>query len=238
MVTYQKWLFPISIPEAKRLQEEMAGRVLLQDTFGKSLSTIAGMDVSNSRFDPAKMVYAAAVVVSFPTLSLEETATTKEKQPFPYVPGLLGFREAPALIRAYDQLSTRPDLIMVDGHGVSHPRGLGIASHLGVLLDIPTIGVAKSILVGSPQGPLPDAVGSQVPLVWKGKTIAMLLRTKKRCSPLIISAGHRITLETAINVVISCLKGYRLAEPTRQAHLAANACRLSSKAKIATPDTF
>lgn len=114
---------------------------------------------------------------------------------------------------------------MVDGHGISHPRRLGVASQIGILLDIPTIGVAKSILVGEPDGSLGEEAGSSVPLVWKGTLIGQVVRTKRRCQPLYISAGHKISLQTAINLVLSCVKNYRMPEPTRRAHLVANAHR-------------
>jgi deoxyribonuclease V len=220
-----RWLFPETTVDALAVQREMAERVLLRDAFEGLVTHIAGMDVSNTPFDPAQMIFASAVVLSFPLLAVVETATQAERQEFPYVPGLLGFREVPALVHAYRQLGRRPDVVMVDGHGVSHPRGLGVASHLGVLLDVPTIGVAKSILVGKAEDLLGEEAGSRVPLVWKGKEMGMLLRTKKRCNPLIISAGHKICLETACELVLNCLSGYRLPETTRQAHLAANICR-------------
>jgi len=222
-----KWLFPENFIEAQAVQKEMAEKVILKDVWKEPVRYIAGMDVSNTPFDPDQMVFGAVVVLSYPGLEVIETATQVDRQEFPYIPGLLGFREAPTLVRAYQQLSVLPDLILVDGHGVSHPRGLGIASHLGVLLDIPTIGVAKSLLVGKAEKVLPEEVGSQVSVFWKGKEIAKMIRTKKRCSPLIISAGHKMTLETAIQFVLNCLKGYRLPEPTRQAHLMANLCRKS-----------
>lgn len=215
----QKWLYCENVLEAKIAQKEMTEKVLLIDGINKPIKYIAGMDVSNMRFDPKQMIYGSVVVASFPSLDIVQTASQKKKQKFPYVPGLLGFREVPALIEAYSQLSLVPDVIMVGGHGVSHPRGLGVASHLGVLLDIPTIGVAKSILVGAPAAPLPEEADSMVPLHWKGEEIGMVLRTKKRCSPLFISAGHKITLQTAVQLVVSCLKKYRLPEPTRCAHL-------------------
>ena len=199
--------------------------MILQDDFHQPVRHVIGLDVSNNRFDPEQMVYAAAANLSYPSLILTETAHRAEKQTVPYIPGLLGFREVPILLNVYRQSSVKPDLVMVDGHGISHPRGLGIASHFGVLLDIPTIGVAKSILVGKPAAPLAEEVGSAVPLIWKHREIGILLRTKKRCSPLIISVGHKVSLPTAVEFTMSCLKGYRLPEPTRQAHLAANACR-------------
>jgi deoxyribonuclease V len=220
-----KWLFYETIEEAKAAQKEMATRVILEDDINRPIEHIGGVDVSNTPFDPAKMVFGAVVVCSYSSLSIVETSTQADEQKFPYIPGLLGFREVPTIIQAYKKLSLFPDLIMVDGHGVSHPRGLGVASHLGVLLDTPTIGVAKSILVGTPAASLPEEVGSMVPLLWKGREIAMVVRTKKRCSPLIVSVGHKISLKTATQLVIGCLKKYRLPEPTRYAHLAANKYR-------------
>lgn len=223
------WLSPTSIAEATQVQQEMAREVIFEDQFSHPPALIGGMDVSNNLFDPTQMIYASAVLLSYPSLEIQETASVTEKQEFPYIPGLLGFREAPALTRAFQCLSKRPDLIFVDGHGISHPRSLGIASHLGVLLDIPTIGVAKSILIGQTSGSLGEEVGSQVPLMWKNREIARLLRTKKRSNPLIISTGHKISLDSAVSLVQKCLRGYRLPEPTRQAHLAANAARISQK---------
>lgn len=219
------WLFPRSIEEAREAQREMAQKVCIEEPLQKPIGHIAGMDVSNNPFDPHRMIFGSVVVLSYPSLKLVEVATRADRQEFPYIPGLLGFREAPTLVQAYQQLSIKPDLIFVDGHGISHPRGLGVASHLGVLLDVPTIGVAKSILVGKPAGPLAEEVASQSSLQWKGKEIGRMLRTKRRCSALIISTGHQIALEPAIDLVLRCLKGYRLPEPTRHAHLAANLCR-------------
>jgi deoxyribonuclease V len=220
-----KWLFYKNIVEAQEAQKEMAKKVLLEDDINDPIKNIGGVDVSNTPFDPEQMIFGALTVFSYPSLSILQIATEATQQKVPYVPGLLGFREVPILIQLYNQLSVLPDVLMVDGHGVSHPRGLGVASHLGVLLDIPTIGVAKSILVGTPAAPLSEEVGSRVPLLWKGDEIGMMVRTKKRCSPLIISAGHKISLKTAVQLVMSCLKKYRLPEPTRYAHLAANKYR-------------
>lgn len=227
-----KWLFCETLEEAQAAQKEMGEKVLAEDVINKPINYIGGMDVSNTPFDPEERIFGAAIVLSYPFLSVVQTATQANRQTFPYIPGLLGFREVPTLIQAYQQLSLVPDITMVDGHGISHPRGLGVASHLGVLLDIPTIGVAKSILVGSPAGPLSEEIGSMVPLLWKGKEIAMMVRTKKRCSPLIISVGHKVSLPTATQLVLQCLTKYRLPEPTRCAHLAANKCRTDFRAKV------
>jgi deoxyribonuclease V len=218
------WLFPSSLEEATEVQKHLARQVVLKDLFDTP-NVIGGVDVSNNIRDPAQMIYAAVVALDMVDLKVLDHSFVKKQQLFPYVPGFLGFREAPALVDAFYGLQQKPQLLLVDGHGISHPRGLGIASHLGVLLDIPTIGVAKSILVGKPQGELGPTVGSQTPLLWKGKQIAALLRTKARSNPLIISTGHRVSLPTAIEIVLNCLRGYRLPEPTRQAHLAANLAR-------------
>lgn len=224
MCINKEWLFPSCAKKAVEYQRVLAEKVVMKDEL-PPLRYIGGMDVSNNLYDPKKMIYASAIVLDFPKLQLHEEAVTAQRQDFPYIPGLLGFREAPALIEAYDKLKQKPDILLVDGHGISHPRGLGIASHIGVLLDIPTIGVAKSFLVGEPAHPLSEEVGSSAPLIWKGQTLGMVVRTKVRSHPLIISVGHKISLETAIDVVQKCLRGYRLPLPTKQAHVSANICR-------------
>lgn len=216
----------LTIKEAIELQRKMAQQVIAEDCFRK-IKWIGGMDVSNNLFDPTQSIYAAAVVLSKKECEVIDECAVKEKQEFPYRTGLLAFREAPALVHAYENLKQKPDLIMVDGQGICHPRGLGIASHLGVLLDIPTIGVAKTILVGEPKGSLEDKIGSRVPLYYGGRIVGALLRTRPHARPLVISIGHKISLETAIKIVLDCLRGYRLPEPTRQAHLAANTLRKS-----------
>jgi deoxyribonuclease V len=221
-----EWLYPSSLEKAEHVQRELAKRTVLTDDFSFS-HLVGGMDVSNNLYDT--MIYASAVVLNTSSLQLAEETAIGQSQPFPYIPGFLVFREAPALVTAFKQLKKRPEIILVDGHGISHPRRLGIASHLGVLLDIPTIGVAKSVLVGHSAGLLGDAKGDTVPLVWKGEQIGMFLRSKVRCNPLIISTGHRISLQSAVEIVLQCLTRYRLPEPTRQAHLAANRCRRENK---------
>jgi len=218
------WLYPPSLKAAAQIQKELAERVIVKDQL-PAITTIGGMDVCNNLYDPKQMVYATVVVLDAQQLSLLETHNAALKQPFPYISGFLGFRETPALIKAIDHLPKLPDIILVDGHGISHPRGLGIASHIGVLLDRPTIGVAKSILVGKPEGELNPEAGSQVPLVWKDRQIATVLRTKNRCNPLIIAPGHRISHATAVELVLKYCRGYRLPEPTRFAHQMSNEYR-------------
>lgn len=218
------WLYPPSIKEATEIQRSIAKKIILEDNF-KEIKTIAGMDVSNNLYDPKQMIYAGIMVLDAKTLQPLETSEATLKQKFPYVPGFLGFREAPVLVEAYMQLKIKPALIMVDGHGVSHPRGLGIASHIGVLLDCPTIGVAKSILVGTLADKLGEEPGSETALIYQAKQIATVLRSKARSKPLIISPGHRISLPSAVKLVKQCLTKYRLPEPTRYAHKTANECR-------------
>lgn len=217
------WLNPKNLAEATEVQREMAAHVWVEDDLPE-VKHIGGADVSCNFRDPTKMIYAAVVALDS-QLAVCEKSTVAERQEFPYIPGFLAFREAPAIVEALKSLKKAPDLLMVDGHGICHPRGLGIASHLGVLCDIPTIGVGKKILIGEPAKPLGEKAGSRVPLIWKGKEVAMLLRTRTRVQPLIVSAGHRISLATAVEWVLHCLKGTRLPEPTQQAHLASNELR-------------
>jgi deoxyribonuclease V len=219
-------LFPQSIPEAAEIQRTLAKSVISADQYAAP-NIVAGVDVSNNLYDPAQMVYAGVVNLHYPGCTLFETAHAAAKQTLAYQPGFLGFREVPVILQAFEKLKNKPDLILVDGHGISHPRRFGIATHLGVLLDLPTIGVAKSILVGKPAAELGPNPGDAVPLVWHGETIGILFRSKKRANPLIISVGHRISLDSALQIVKSCLKTYRLPEPTRHAHLAANHARTS-----------
>lgn len=221
-----EWLHPPDAAAARRAQTALADRVVREDAFGE-VGLIGGVDVSNNRFDPEERVFAAVVALSFPGLRVVETAGAVARAAMPYVPGLLGFREIPALLAAWEKLRAKPDLLLVDGHGVAHPRRLGIAAHLGVVLDVPSVGVAKSVLVGAEDPSLPEEAGAETPLVWRGERIGTALRTKRRSNPLYVSIGHRVSLETAVAWVRRATGGYRLPEPTRQAHLAANALRVA-----------
>ena len=204
--------------EAADQQRALAGRVLVQNDFG-SIRWVAGVDVG---FEQAKTVSrAAAVILSFPEMQPVESARARRPVTFPYVPGLLAYRELPAVLDALAQIDHMPDLILVDGHGLAHPRRFGIASHLGVLLNCPTIGVAKTVLVGRAEMP-EDKVGAWTPLVDKSETIGAALRTRVGVSPIHVSIGNRIDLGAAIDFVLRCCKGYRLPEPTRFAHRAAS----------------
>jgi deoxyribonuclease V len=175
-----------------------------------------GIDISAN--DHTGIARAALVALAYPSLEVLERARHEEALRFPYIPGLLSFREVPSILAGFEKLQHMPDLLMVDGQGIAHPRRIGIASHLGVLLDLPSIGCAKSRLTGHLSGTLGEEAGSRVPLVAGRETICMALRTKVRSNPMFISLGHRISLETAVDYVLKCCRGYRLPEPTRQAH--------------------
>jgi deoxyribonuclease V len=175
---------------------------------------VAGVDVS-IRDDTAQ---AAVVVLSLPDLTVVDEAIHRCEVPFPYVPGLLSFRETPPVLPALEHLSVTPDVLMTDSHGRAHPRRFGFACHLGVLLDRPTLGVAKSILVGEPGGALDDEKGSRVPLVDDGETVGAVLRTRTDVNPVYVSVGHRLTLDDAVRLTLECSPRYKIPEPTRQAH--------------------
>jgi len=219
-----EWLYPPDLSVAARVQRELAARVIPAGP-DRPVRTVAGVDVSQFGRDPEGKIFAAVVVMDAETLETLEIGTALRVAPLPYVPGYLGFREVPALLAAFAQLSALPDLVLVDGHGIAHPRGLGIAAHLGVILDRPALGCAKSILVGRPEGELGEARGEHVPLVWKGRMLGTVLRTKRRVQPVYVSVGHRIGQEAAMDWVLRLATRYRLPEPTRRAHDAANEFR-------------
>jgi deoxyribonuclease V len=205
----------VSLDEATAIQHDLRGRVE-QTPLTREVRTIAGVDMS------AKDVARAAVVIlSYPELVTLEIARAEYPLVFPYVPGFLSFREAPSVLAAFDKLTHTPDLIMFDGQGIAHPRRLGIAAHLGVLLDIPSIGCAKSLFVGRPAAELGPNPGDWVELIDRKELIGAVVRTKKNVKPLYISVGHKIDLPGAIQWVLACCQGYRLPEPTRRAHNAA-----------------
>jgi len=179
---------------------------------------IAGVDVSVSR--ERGMATGAVVVLEYPGFELVETKVVHGEPGFPYVPGLLSFREAPLVLAACEALGTEPDLVLADGQGIAHPRRIGLASHLGLFLDTPTIGCAKSRLCGSHQTPGAEP-GNCAELVDEGEIIGMVLRTKARTKPVYVSVGHKIDLPMAVYWVLQCCRGYRLPEPIRLAHQAA-----------------
>lgn len=198
--------------EAIALQIELAQRVSRSNSLSLSeIETIAGIDASYK--DEG---FAVIVVMTFPALEVIEQATATRESVFPYVPGLLSFREAPVVLDAYAKLTRKPDLLLCDGQGIAHPRRLGLASHLGVYLDMPSVGCAKSRLTGRYEEPGPQ-MGDRSPLTSRNETIGMVVRSKPRTNPLFVSIGNKIDLPTAVDVVLACLRGYRLPEPTRLA---------------------
>lgn len=199
--------------EAKAIQQELAKKIVRSDRFS-AIKTIAGVDVGFE--EQGRITRAAVVVLSFPDLKLLEQTIARSPTRFPYVPGLLSFREVPGILTALEKLRIVPDLLMCDGQGIAHPRRLGIASHLGLLTDIPSIGVAKTLLLGH-HAQAPNEPGQWTPLYHEHEIIGAVLRTKKRVKPLYISLGHRIGLASALNYVNACLRRYRLPEPTRLA---------------------
>lgn len=206
--------WPDDVAGARAVQEALAARVVRRDTLGK-VRRVAGVDVGFE--DGGKTTRAAVIVLDFPGLEPLEQAIHRAPTRFPYVPGYLSFREVPAVLEALANLQRQPDLILCDGQGLAHPRRFGLACHLGVLTDIPTIGVAKSRLIGEHGVPAPEK-GSWVPLTDKGETIGAVLRTRDNVSPVYVSIGHRVSLATAIDYVLRCTPRYRLPETTRRAH--------------------
>lgn len=200
--------------QAIQLQKQLAFEVVAHDDFDKSIKTVAGIDLGyDARNDTSR---AAAVVLSFPELALLETAEALLPIQFPYVPGLLSFRETPVAVKALEKLKITPDLILCDGQGLAHPRRFGVACHIGLIADVPTVGVAKSLLVGKFEG-LGETRGSITPLVHRNEQVGVALRTKDKVQPVFVSVGHRIGLETATEIVLQCAPKYRLPETTRLA---------------------
>ena len=193
---------------------------------------IAGVDISAA--NAQGMATGAVVVLEYPELRLVETKVAQGRPNFPYVPGLLSFREAPLILAACEKLKVTPDLILVDGQGIAHPRRFGLASHLGLFLDRPTIGCAKSLLCGSYEAPGLEP-GSYTEVIDRGETIGAALRTKLGVKPVYVSIGHKVDLQTAIHWVMEFCRGYRLPEPARFAHLAAGG-KLRQEKSVAAPE--
>jgi deoxyribonuclease V len=211
--------------EARALQGELAKEV---DTSSPlpTWRSLAAADVSFDR--GGEVLFAAVVVVLAETFEVVERVGLASPARFPYVPGLLSFREAPALFEAFDRLKTRPDVVLCDGQGIAHPRRLGIASHLGLRLELPTVGCAKSRLCGHFDEPGPNR-GDRSPLIDKGQTIGAVLRTRARVAPLFVSPGHRCDQESAVALVLATTRKYRLPIPSRMAHEYVNEVRRASR---------
>ena len=213
--TLHSW--DLTAQEAKAQQTALRRLVSLEDGFG-DIQKIAGVDLS---LDTEKNEgHAIVVVLSYPDFHVLETRYATAPLRMPYIPGLLSFRESPVVLEAFAQIKMAPDLLMVDGQGQAHPRGFGIACHLGVLLDLPSIGVAKSRLYGRYDAAgLAEGAVTTVPLTDShGQVIGSVMRTKPRTNPLFVSPGHKVSVSSATRIIADCLRGYRLPEPTRQAH--------------------
>lgn len=206
-------LWPTSVEDAKIIQQQLRTQVITTDRL-ETVQLVAGVDLGF--LEEGTVSRAAVAVLSFPDLQLREKAIALRPTTFPYIPGFLSFREVPAVLDALEKLKTIPDLVLCDGQGLAHPRRFGLACHLGVLTDIPTIGVAKSRLIGD-SAELAVEKGSWQPLVDRGETIGAVLRTRSGVKPLYVSIGHRLSLPTAIDYVLRCTPKYRLPETTRLA---------------------
>ena len=200
--------------QAIQLQKQLAFEVVAEDQFDSPVKTVAGIDLGyDAKNDTSRAV---VVVLSFPALELIESAEAILPIQFPYVPRLLSFRETPVAIKALEKLTVAPDLILCDGQGLAHPRRFGIACHIGLITNIPTLGVAKSLLVGKFEN-LSETRGSRAPLIHRNEQVGVALRTKDKVQPIYVSVGHRISLETAADYVLQCAPKYRLPETTRLA---------------------
>jgi deoxyribonuclease V len=212
----------LSPAEAKALQLELAERVIAETTFDPSeVQTVAGVDVSIRK----GVARAAAVVLKLTDLKPVDCAVSEAPATFPYIPGLLTFREGPTVLRALERLTIWPDLLIFDGQGIAHPQRIGLAAHMGVILDHPSIGCAKSRLTGTHAEP-GNEVGDWEPLIDAGEVVGAVVRSRAGVKPLYVSIGHRVDLVTAIDLVLQCTRGYRLPETTRYAHRGAGGADL------------
>jgi deoxyribonuclease V len=215
----------VTYREAAALQEGLRAKLILTDDgLPDPIRIVAGADISYDR--GSDLFHAAVVLMRYPALTPIAEATFSARVSFPYIPGLLSFREGPPLLAAFEKLARTPDLVLFDGQGIAHPRGLGLASHLGLLLDVPSIGCAKSILVGT-HGEVGDEKGEWTDLLYRERRVGAALRTRERVRPVYISQGHRISLERSVAMALGCCRGYRIPEPVRQAHLAVNRLRVA-----------
>ncbi len=196
-------------------QKLAAERAVIRDDFAP-IKLIAGADQAFA----GDMMLSGIVVLNYPSLEIVERVFSIEQVIFPYIPTFLSFREGPAIMSAFEKLKNRPDILMVDGAGINHPRRAGIATHIGVALDVPTIGITKKLLCGS--GEEPVEVGEASPLLYEARKVGWLLKSIKRGRAIIVAPGHRVSLESSLSIVRSCLRGHKLPEPARLAHLYAN----------------
>lgn len=210
--------------EAINYQNDLRNRIQIRELH-KPIKTIAGADISFNK--NSELLYAGIVMFSYPDMQVIATSTAISHTSFPYISGLLAFREVPALFSAWNNLYTKPDVLVLDGQGIAHERRMGIATHFGLLTGVPTIGSAKSRLYGRHEEPA-DKIFAQSPMYDKGELIGIALRSKERCNPIYISPGHNISMQQSVDVIKNCIRGYRIPEPTRQAHLLVNKIRIEN----------
>ena len=217
----------VSVDEAIQIQETLKSRIVLKKTFSK-IKTVGGGDVSYSK--SGNLLFGAIVVLSFPHMQILDAATSDGKVPFSYIPTLLSFREGPILARTFQKLKIKPDIMIYDGQGIAHPRGMGLASHMGLWFDLPSIGCAKTPLLGKfiPPGP---SRGSFEWIRREGKKVGAVLRTKENVKPLFVSPGYRIDLLASIQLILQTCRGFRIPEPLRKAHQASLLLRREASTK-------
>ena len=223
----------LSPTEAVAIQNDLRSQILLKP-LEKPVTLVAGSDISFNKY--SETVYAGIVVMKFPSLQVIETVSVVDVAKFPYVPGLLAFREVPALVKCWEQLQNKPDVLVLDGHGISHPRRMGIATHFGVLMQTATMGCAKSLLTGKFQEPANEP-GATTDLIHKNEVVAKVLRTKRNTKPVFISPGNLITQAECLQIILQCVRGYRIPEPTRLTHNFVNQVRVQHGEKATSEQT-
>jgi deoxyribonuclease V len=215
----------LSASEAIQLQKKLREEINIQP-FQGAIHHIGGADISFNKFEST--VYAGIVILRYPDMIPVEKVSVIAETQFPYISGLLAFREVPALLMAWDKLPVKPDIMVLDGQGIAHERRLGIATHFGLLTDVPAIGCAKSRLTGTYEEPA-NTVFASTPLIHKGEQVGAVLRTKINCKPVFVSPGHKVSIEQSVDIIKHCTRKYRIPEPTRLAHLLVNEVRMGHK---------
>ncbi|OKS86760.1 deoxyribonuclease V [Mucilaginibacter polytrichastri] len=213
--------------QAIAYQNELRQKIRIEP-LDKPIRIIGGADISFNKY--SEIVYAGIILLKYPEMTVISHASVVSRTSFPYISGLLAFREVPALLEVWNKLDIKPDLLVLDGQGIAHERRLGIATHFGLVTDVPTIGSAKSRLRGKYAEPA-NEVFAQSPMYDRDEVIGTALRTKRNCNPIFISPGHRISMEQSVEVIKNCIRGYRIPEPTRHAHLLVNKVRVDDSGK-------
>ncbi|MFQ5956318.1 MAG: deoxyribonuclease V [Candidatus Brocadiales bacterium] len=218
----------VSYKDAVSLQEELRGQLIIR-SLSEQPRLVAGADVSYSKL--TARVYAGVVIMDFGSMSIVEEASATAEANFPYIPGLLSFREAPVLLKAFSRLDRVPDVVLFDGQGIAHPRGVGLASHMGLILGKPSIGCAKKLLIGEHK-PVGDKPGDFSYILYKRRRIGAVLRTRGGVKPVFVSPGHKTDIASSIRIVLNSCRRYRLPEPIRKAHNLVTILRVSDEAEI------